>query len=159
VQEFDNVVVLRTLSKGYGLAGLRLGFGVANPALLAELFKVKDSYNVDALAIALGTAAMGDQAYKNACVTKIKASRAALTQELRQLGFTVLDSHGNFVLATPPQPHAERLYLALKEQGILVRYFKQPRLNDKLRISVGTEEQNQTLIAALTRLTHAYGAP
>lgn len=159
VQEFDNVVVLRTLSKGYGLAGLRLGFGVANPALLAELFKVKDSYNVDAIAIALGTAAIRDQAYKNVCVAKIKSSRAALTKELRHLEFTVLDSHGNFVLATPPQSHreanAEHLYLALKEQGILVRYFKQPRLGNKLRISVGTEEQNYALIAALTRLTHA----
>ncbi|MGG6242109.1 histidinol-phosphate transaminase [Nodosilinea sp. AN01ver1] len=155
VQEFDNVVVLRTLSKGYGLAGLRLGFGIAKPALLAELFKVKDSYNVDAIAIALGTAAMRDQAYKNACIAKIKASRSALTQALRQLGFTVLDSHGNFVLATPPQGNAEQLYLALKEQGILVRYFKQPRLDDKLRISVGTEEQNQALIAAIARLTSA----
>lgn len=155
VQELDNVVVLRTLSKGYSLAGLRLGFGIAHPKLLAELFKVKDSYNVDALAIALGTAAIRDQAYKNACVGKIKSSRAALTQELRHLGFTVLDSHGNFVLATPPQGNAEQLYLALKEQGILVRYFKQPRLDDKLRISVGTEEQNHALIAALTRLTHA----
>ncbi|MBW4460635.1 MAG: histidinol-phosphate transaminase [Nodosilinea sp. WJT8-NPBG4] len=155
VQEFDNVVVLRTLSKGYSLAGLRLGFGIAHPKLLAELFKVKDSYNVDALAIALGTAAMRDQAYKNACISQIKSSRAALTQALRQLGFTVLDSHGNFVLATPPQGNAEHLYLTLKEQGILVRYFKQPRLDDKLRISVGTEEQNHALIAALTRLTHA----
>ncbi|MGB3199568.1 MAG: histidinol-phosphate transaminase [Nodosilinea sp.] len=155
VQEFDNVVVLRTLSKGYGLAGLRLGFGMANPALLAELFKVKDSYNVDAIAIALGTAAIRDQAYKNACVAKIKASRTTLTKELRHLGFTVLDSHGNFVLATPPQPKAEQLYLALKEQGILVRYFKQPRLDDKLRISVGTDEQNHLLIKALDRLTHA----
>ncbi|WP_017301235.1 histidinol-phosphate transaminase [Nodosilinea nodulosa] len=153
VQEFDNVVLLRTLSKGYSLAGLRLGFGIAHPALLAELFKVKDSYNVDAIAIALGTAAMRDQAYKNACVAKIKASRTALTKELRHLRFTVLDSHGNFVLAAPPQGNAEQLYLALKEQGILVRYFKQPRLDDKLRISVGTEEQNHALIAALTRLT------
>ncbi|WOD39538.1 histidinol-phosphate transaminase [Nodosilinea sp. E11] len=152
VQEFDNAMVLRTLSKGYGLAGLRLGFGIANPALLADLFKVKDSYNVDALAIALGTAAIRDQAYKNACVSQIKASRATLTQSLRQLGFKVLESHGNFVLATPPQGNAEQLYLALKKQGILVRYFKQPRLDDKLRISVGTEEQNHALIAALTHL-------
>ncbi len=155
VQEFDNVIVLRTLSKGYSLAGLRLGFGVANPALLAELFKVKDSYNVDAIAIALGTAAIRDQAYKNACVNQIKASRTALTKELRQLGFKVLDSHGNFVLATPPQGNAEQLYLALKEQGILVRYFNQPRLDNKLRISVGTEEQNHALIAALSRLIQA----
>ncbi len=155
VQEFDNVVVLRTLSKGYSLAGLRLGFGVANPTLLAELFKVKDSYNVDALAIALGAAAIRDQVYKNACVNQIKASRTALTKELRQMGFKVLDSHGNFVLATPPQGNAEYLYLALKEQGILVRYFNQPRLDDKLRISVGTDDQNHALIAALTRLIHA----
>ncbi|MGB3311847.1 MAG: histidinol-phosphate transaminase [Nodosilinea sp.] len=156
VQEFDNVVVLRTLSKGYGLAGLRLGFGIANPALLAELFKVKDSYNVDAIAIALGTAAIQDQAYKNACVAKVKASRTTLTKDLQGLGFAVLNSHGNFVLATPPQHNAEQLYLALKEQGILVRYFKQPRLDDKLRISVGTEEQNHLLIEALARLTHDF---
>ena len=71
------------------------------------------------------------------------------------MGFKVLDSHGNFVLATPPQGNAEQLYLALKEQGILVRYFNQPRLDDKLRISVGTEEQNHRLIDALTRLTQA----
>ncbi|MBE9141064.1 histidinol-phosphate transaminase [Nodosilinea sp. LEGE 07088] len=154
VEELANVVVLRTLSKGYSLAGLRLGFGVAHPKLLAELFKVKDSYNVDAIAIALGTAAMQDQAYKNDCATKVKTSRATLTQALRDLGFKVLDSHGNFVLATPPQPRAEQLYLALKEQGILVRYFKQPRLDDKLRISVGTDAQNQALIAALTRFNH-----
>ena len=72
VQEFDNVIVLRTMSKGYSLAGLRLGFGIANPKLISGLFKVKDSYNVDALAILVGTAAMEDQSYKNACTGKVK---------------------------------------------------------------------------------------
>jgi histidinol-phosphate aminotransferase len=151
VREFSNVIVLRTMSKGYSLAGLRLGFGIAQPELLAGLFKVKDSYNVDALAIALGTAAMRDQAYKNDCAEKVKISRAKLMVDLKQLGFTVRESHGNFVLTTPPQP-AEPIYLALKERGILVRYFGQPGLSDKLRITVGTEAQNQVLLEALVGL-------
>jgi histidinol-phosphate aminotransferase len=112
---------------------------------------VKDSYNVDALAIALGTAAMRDQAYKNDCAEKVKISRAKLMVDLKQLGFTVRESHGNFVLTTPPQP-AEPIYLALKERGILVRYFGQPGLSDKLRITVGTEAQNQVLLEALVGL-------
>ena len=153
VEEFENVIVLRTLSKGYSLAGLRLGFGIAHPDLLAGLFKVKDSYNIDAISIRLGTAAMRDQAYKNACVDKVKASRQTLTTELRHLGFTVLESQGNFVLATPPTRNAESLYSALKRQGILVRYFQQPGLDDKLRISVGTPDHNRALIKTLTRLT------
>lgn len=151
VKEFENVIVLRTMSKGYSLAGLRLGFGIGQPKLLAGMFKVKDSYNVDALAIQLGTAAMRDQDYKNACADKVKVSRAKLAIDLENLGFKVRNSHGNFVLATPPSD-AEQLYLALKEKGILVRYFSQPGLNDKLRITVGTPEQNQTLLMALGRL-------
>jgi histidinol-phosphate aminotransferase len=151
VQEFGNVIVLRTMSKGYSLAGLRLGFGIAQPSLLEGLFKVKDSYNVDALAIALGTAAMRDQTYKNACAEQVKASRAKLMVDLKQLGFAVRESHGNFVLATPPQA-AEPIYLALKARGILVRYFGQPGLSDKLRITVGTEAQNQILLKALVSI-------
>ncbi len=150
VQEFENIVILRTLSKGYSLAGLRMGFGIANPKLLSGLFKVKDSYNIDAIATLVGAAAMRDQAYKNQCAEKIKKSRKHLTINLKNLGFTVLNSHGNFVLATPPEGNAADLYLQLKAHGILVRYFKQPGLEDKLRITVGTEEQNQTLIERLT---------
>jgi histidinol-phosphate aminotransferase len=153
VQEFENVILLRTLSKGYSLAGLRMGFGIANPKLLTGLFKVKDNYNIDAIAIALGTAAIRDQAYKNACADKVKASRTQLARDLKNIGFTVLDSQANFVLATPSQGNAESLCLGLKERGILVRYFKQPGLEDKLRISVGTDEQNQILIEALISLS------
>jgi histidinol-phosphate aminotransferase len=152
VQEFDNVIVLRTLSKGYSLAGLRLGFGVANPSLLSGLFKVKDSYNIDAVAIAVGTTAMRDQDYKNTNAEKVKISRTKLTNDLKNLGFAVLESHGNFVLATPPQGNAEEIYLKLKESGILVRYFNQAGLADKLRITVGTDEQNQALIDFLATL-------
>lgn len=152
VEEFDNILILRTLSKGYSLAGLRLGFGIANPKLLAGLFKIKDSYNIDAIATMVGAAAMRDRAYKDLCAEKVKTSRAKLTVSLKNLDFTVLDSQGNFVLATPPKGNAEQLYLQLKARGILVRYFKQPELEDKLRITVGTEEQNQTLIKALVSL-------
>lgn len=158
VQEFENVIVLRTLSKGYSLAGLRMGFGVANPKLLAGLFKVKDGHNIDAIAQAVGTAAMRDQAYKNACADKVKISRTKLAQDLKNLGWEVLDSQGNFVLATPTEGNAESIYLGLKEQGILVRYFKQAGLEDKLRITVGTDEQNQMLIEALSS-RHELPAP
>jgi histidinol-phosphate aminotransferase len=152
VKEFENVMISRTLSKGYSLAGLRLGFGIANPKLLSGLFKVKDSYNIDAIACAVGAAAMQDQAYLKDCVTRVKASRAKLTVDLKQLGFQVPDSQTNFLFATPPKRNAEAIYLGLKERGVLVRYFKQPGLDDKLRITVGTDEQNQSLVEALLHL-------
>jgi histidinol-phosphate aminotransferase len=152
VNEFENVIILRTLSKGYSLAGLRMGFGIANPKLLEGLFKVKDSYNIDAIATLVGAAAMRDQAYKNACADQVKVLRSKLAVDLKQLGFTVRDSQGNFLLTTPTMSRAENLYIALKERGILVRYFNQPGLDDKLRITVGNDEQNQTLIEALSSL-------
>ena len=149
VREFDNVIVLRTMSKGYSLAGLRLGFGIANPNLISYLFKVKDSYNVDALAILVGTAAMQDQKYKNDCAEKVKRSRSKLAIDLKQIGFDVRNSQGNFLLVKPPNNKAADLYQSLKEQGILVRYFNSPGLDNKLRITVGTEEQNQKLLQRL----------
>lgn len=154
VKEFDNVIVLRTMSKGYSMAGLRLGFGIAQPSLLEGLFKVKDSYNIDAVAIAVGAAAMRDQAYKNACAEQVKRDRSQLAQDLTALGFSLRgDAQGNFHLATAPEGYsAAALYAALKQQGILVRYFNQPGLDDKLRITVGTPEQNQQLITALRQL-------
>ena len=149
VREFDNVIILRTLSKGYSLAGLRLGFGIANLELIAGLFKVKDSYNVDALAILVGTAAMKDQEYKNACAEKVKRSRGKLATDLRQIGFKVRDSQGNFLLVTPPGDRAAAIYQSLKEQNILVRYFDLPGLRDKLRITIGTESQNYQLLQGI----------
>jgi histidinol-phosphate aminotransferase len=145
VQTHRNILILRTMSKGYALAGLRLGFAIAHPDLLAGLFKVKDSYNIDAIAGLLGAAAIADQNYKTAIAERIKISRSKLTYRLEQQGFQVLPSQTNFLLARPPQGDAERLYLALKQQGVLVRYFKQPGLEDKLRITVGTDEQNEIL--------------
>ena len=150
VRRFDNVIALRTLSKSYSLAGLRVGFGVACPDLLDGLAKVKDSYNVNALSCAVGAAAMRDQAHMTANARRIRASRAELTAGLEALGFAVLPSQSNFVLARPAGGVGARLYEALKARGILVRYFNEPRLDDKLRITVGTDEQNAALIDALT---------
>lgn len=152
VKRYNNVIVLRTLSKGYSLAGLRLGFGVAQPDLLAGLIKVKDSYNVDAIACAVGAAAIADREYKLANAEKVKASRAKLAAELQQLNFSVLPSQANFLLVQPPTANAEYLYQTLKAQGILVRYFSSPRLANKLRITVGTDQQNSALVKALSQL-------
>jgi len=152
VQEFNHVIVVRTLSKGYSLAGLRLGFAIAQPSLLNGLFKVKDSYNVDAISCLVGAAAIRDQAYKDECVAKVKASRTQLAADLKQLNFQVWDSQANFLLTQPRDRDAATLDQQLKEQGILVRYFNHPGLADKLRITVGTDEQNQTLIKTLHQL-------
>lgn len=151
LNEFENVILLRTLSKGYSLAGLRLGFAIANPKLLEGLFKVKDSYNIDAIACMVGAAAMRDQVYKNECAQKVKSNRTQLALSLKQLGFKVWNSQANFLMVQPLQ-QAEALYLELKTRGILVRYFFQRGLDDKLRITVGTDEQNQILIDILTHL-------
>jgi len=155
VRRFDNVIVLRTLSKSYSLAGLRLGFGVACPGLLDGLAKVKDSYNVNALSCAVGAAAMRDQAHMTANTRRIRASRAKLTGDLEALGFAVLPSQSNFLLARPAGGEGAALYEALKARGILVRYFNEPRLDDKLRITVGADEQNAALIDALTDILQA----
>ena len=149
IEKFENIIILRTLSKGYSLAGLRLGFGIAHPSLLSGLFKVKDSYNVDAIAMLVGTAAIKDQAYKNSCAEKVKQSRALLQQDLIKLGFQVRDSQGNFLLVTPPNNQAKNIYQYLKDHHILVRYFDLPGLDNKLRITIGTGEQNQKLIQLL----------
>ncbi len=153
VRRRENVIVLRTLSKGYSLAGLRLGFGVAQPALLEGLQKVKDSYNVDAVAAAVGAAAFADQDYKNANAEKIKAARAKLETELAEMDFRIWPSQANFLLTRPPAGEAERIYQGLKAGGILVRYFNQPGLDDKLRITVGTDEQNAALIGTIKEIT------
>ena len=149
----DNVIILRTLSKGYSLAGLRMGFAIAPPPILQGLVKTKAIYNVDAIACALATAAMADQDHKNANARKVIASREALGDELSGLGFTFPPSQANFLLTRPATGNAAEIYEALKARGILVRYFQnQAILSDKLRITVGTDEENGMLIAALKEI-------
>lgn len=155
VRDFDNVIVLRSLSKGYSLAGLRFGYAIAPKDLIDGLIKVKDSYNVDALAIALATAAIQDQAYFRQNVERIKKERNTLSEQLRSLGFAVPDSHSNFVFAQVKNGSAARIHEELTRQNIFVRYWNTRGLSDKLRISIGTREQNEQLMAALKEILSA----
>jgi histidinol-phosphate aminotransferase len=151
--DLPNVLVLRTMSKGYGLAGLRFGYAVAQPALLKQLEKVRDSYPCDAISIALAAAALADQPYAKALAQKVISERARVTQRLRQMGFTLPDSQSNFVLATVPAgKNGRSLYETLKANRILVRWWDLPRIADKLRITIGTPEQNDALLAMLATL-------
>jgi histidinol-phosphate aminotransferase len=144
-----NVVVSRTLSKGYGLAGLRLGYAVANPAVIEQMMKVKDSYNCDALSIAAGRAALEDRDYAAGTWQAVREERDRLSEELGRRGFQVIPSQANFLLATVPGGDGAALYLALKARGILVRFFDKPGLSDKIRVTIGRREENDALLAAL----------
>jgi len=148
----ENVIVLRTLSKGYSLAGLRFGFAIACRPLIDMLYKIKDSYNIDSIAIAAATAAIKDTSYARENCRKVVAERARLTERLEGLGFHVLPSQANFVLARPPKPAAKQLYLALKSRNIFVRWFDVDGLDDKVRITVGTPQQNDTLLEAIAEI-------
>ncbi len=152
VRDHDNVIILRSLSKGYSLAGLRFGYAIAQPPLIRELLKVKDSYNVDAVAIALATAAIRDQDTFKDHVARIKRDRTDLTLQLKALGFEVRDSQTNFLLAACPGGRAAQIHEQLAQRNIYIRYFNRPGLTDKCRITVGTPEQNKRLIEALKEI-------
>ncbi len=150
VKECDKILVSRTLSKSYALAGLRFGYVVAQPHIIEGLRKLKDSYNCDALSIAAATAAIDDQTWLAANVAKIRASRATLTAAVRKLGFTAINSQANFVWCTMPGRELKPLYEHLKANGVLVRYMPYAGWGEGLRISVGTDDQNDVCLALLT---------
>ena len=152
VKDFDNVLILRSMSKGYSLAGIRFGYAIAQSALIAGLMKVKDSYNVDAVAITAATAAIKDRQYFRETIEKVKAERGRLAASLRALKFEVPDSSANFILAQNKNCKASEIYDKLVQRNIYVRYFDLPGLKDKLRITVGTSEQNDTLLLALKEI-------
>jgi histidinol-phosphate aminotransferase len=149
VESCPNVIVMRTLSKGYGLAGLRLGYLVARPEIVAGLEKVKDSYNCDALSQLGGAAALDDRAYLAHTRAKIIATRARLTAALRTLGYTVPESHANFVWCPAGPRPATEVYEALKERRILVRLMRYEGHDPGLRITVGTDQEIDQLLDAL----------
>lgn len=141
VSRCEKILVSRSLSKSYALAGLRFGYVVAQPQVIEQLVKVKDSYNCDALSIAAATAAIGDQQWLAASRAKILATRGRLVAEMRKLGFVTVDSQANFTWNTHPRLPAKPLYERLKQQSILVRYMNYPGWGDGLRISVGTDAE------------------
>lgn len=154
ITEFDNVLILRTFSKGFSLAGLRIAYGLGAKSLIDPIqYKTKDSYNTDYIAQTLAAAAIENYQYASETWIYVRGQRKKLRTQLQQLGFSSNPSQSNFLLVTVAAPfEAENIYQALKQKGILVRYFSLPRLQDKLRITVGTEEENQKLILALNEI-------
>ena len=151
VREFPNVIVSRTLSKSYSLAGIRLGYAFAHPDLIAEMGKVKDSYNVNMLTQALGLAAIRDREYFAANVKKVRQTRERVTKALDEMGFATLPSQANFLFTKPPVAAAEYVQ-SLRDAGILVRYFPGKRTGDYVRITIGTDDEMDALIAATKKI-------
>ena len=156
VNAFDNLLLLRTFSKGYSLAGLRLGYLIGSSPLIAPILgKTRDSYNIDFISQRLGEAAISDRGYAEETWRQIRSARRQLRDELIASGFRVAISQSNFVLAEVPLDfalNAAEIYQGLKAQGILIRYFDSPLLEDKLRITVGTAAQNNRLIETINKL-------
>ena len=158
IPEFDNLLVVHTLSKSRALAGLRVGFALGHPALIEALARVKDSFNsypLDRLALAGAQAAMEDTAYLSQLTAAVIRSREWLVAELTKLGFETLPSSANFVFTHHPQHQAVWLLAQLRERHILVRHFAKPRIDGHLRISIGTPQECEALVAALQQIVSA----
>lgn len=156
-----NLIVMRTFSKAYSLAGLRVGYCVGPKDLIDALFKIKDSYNVDAIAQTLALAAFKDQKTLRTTVRKVIATRMWFVAELEKRGWDVLKSEANFIFARPPAGRgakgrrnglltacdkAQHLFTALRERNIFIRYFKGPKTGDRVRISIGTDAQMKRVL-------------
>ena len=148
-----NLIAMRTFSKSYSLAGLRVGYCVGPRDLIRAMYKVKDSYNVDALAQTVALAAIRDQDWMRKNAAKVIRSRTRLSAALEKRGWDVLPSEANFVFARPPSPaKAADIFARLRERNIFVRYFPGPKTGDRLRVTVGTEPEMKTLLKALDEL-------
>ena len=148
-----NLIAMRTFSKSYSLAGLRVGYCVGPRDLIRAMYKVKDSYNVDALAQTVALAAIRDQDWMRKNAAKVIRSRTRLSAALEKRGWDVLPSEANFVFARPPAPaKAADIFARLRERNIFVRYFPGPKTGDRLRVTVGTEPEMKTLLKALDEL-------
>ena len=155
IEQNPKIIVTRTLSKSYALAGLRFGYLVAHPEIVHTLRKVKDSYNTDVLSLAGATAAISDQTWLAENVRKIITTRSRMFAELQRLGFDVIESHANFLWCTRNDRSLKLLYEQLKQNGIFVRYMVYPGWSDGLRISVGTDEQIDALLVVMRHLLSA----
>ncbi len=150
-----NVIVCRTFSKSYSLAGLRLGYAVAHPQVIAGLMKLKDSYNVDALTQAIGLAAYEDRSYHAHCVSRLKTTRESLFGELLTLSFEVVPSETNFLFAAPPGGDGEAFFRYLRDNRIIVRHFPGATTGRYVRITVGTAEQMSEFLVFTRRWLEA----
>lgn len=156
VERYPNLLVTQTLSKSRSLAGLRVGLAVGHPDLIEALERVKNSFNsypLDRMAIVGAAVAFDDREYFERTCQRVIASREALVEQLEGKGFEVLPSAANFIFARHPQHDAAGLAAKVREQGVIVRHFKQTRIAQFLRITIGTPEQNQALVEALGDLS------
>jgi len=149
---FDNVLVLRTFSKSYSFAGVRLGYAVGHRVLIDGLMKLKDSYNVDMLTQVIGRAAFADRKTLEEHVALIRASRRRLADELGKLGFRIIPSQSNFLFASPPDGDGARAFAALREAAVIVRYFPGKVTGKYLRITIGTDAELDRLLEVLRGL-------
>ena len=155
IGKYDNLLVVQTCSKSRSLAGARLGFAMGNPDLIADLNRIKFSfnpYNVNRLTCLAGIAAMEDEEYFQKCTSAVAETRDRTAAELEKMGFDLTDSKANFLFAKSSRIPGGEFYRKLKEKGILVRHFDKPRLDDRLRITVGSDQQMNALLAALREL-------
>ena len=155
IGKYDNLLVVQTCSKSRSLAGARLGFAMGNPDLIADLNRIKFSfnpYNVNRLTCLAGIAAMEDEEYFQKCTSAVAETRDRTAAELEKMGFDLTDSKANFLFAKSSRIPGGELYRKLKEKGILVRHFDKPRLDDRLRITVGSDQQMNALLTALREL-------
>jgi histidinol-phosphate aminotransferase len=148
--DYPHLIVTRTFSKSYALAGLRLGLGFAHPEMIAQFMKVKDSYNLDRLAIVAGCAALEDREWLEKTTAKIVRTRTRMLAELEAMGLHVPPSRSNFVFPRIPDGRAKAVFEALENRRILVRYFgSSPMIADSLRVTVGTDEEADAFLVAL----------
>ncbi|NLV00382.1 histidinol-phosphate transaminase [Marinomonas sp. UCMA 3892] len=157
INQYPNLLVVQTLSKSRALAGIRVGYALGHADLIEGLERLKNSFNsypIDRVALVGATAAVEDEAYLKEICDKTIATREQSVKDLEALGFSIIPSATNFVFATHPEKNAEQIYLTLKEQGILVRFFgsDKPRIGNYLRITIGTDEEMAALTAALKTL-------
>lgn len=146
VRHFPNLVVLRTFSKSFSLAGMRIGLAFASEEIISGMMKVKDSYNLNRLSLVAATAALRDMPWTTRNIRRIQQSRRQLSAGLRKMGFYVYPSHANFLMARKKEQNLKGVYEKLKSKKILVRYFDVPGLQDSLRITVGTPQEIRTLL-------------
>jgi len=154
-KEYDNLLVVQTMSKSRSLAGGRVGFAIGSADLIADLNRVKYSfnpYNINRLSLLAGAAAVEDEAYFQSCTAAVRVNREWTAQQLTAMGFTVLPSCANFLFAKWDRISGGELYRALKERGILVRWFDADRIRDFVRITVGSKEQMEALVETLKQL-------
>lgn len=152
IHKYDNLLIVQTFSKSRSMAGNRIGYAIANERLIAYLNDVKysfNSYTMDRITIACAVAALEDRAYFEETVQKVIATRERVKAELKELGFTFGDSKSNFIFATHKEFSAKELFEALKEKKIYVRYFNKPRIDEYLRISIGTDAEMDVMIKFL----------